>query len=174
MRRLILVLGQAALFVLVLAVPAFAGADVGPTECQIDTDPEYDLTQRWCYGNVSTPSGNYNDHDGGVTTIEGTTYRFEGTEHIKNALPSARSSQQSGDKDSPASAGADVQPTECHTTIYPEEQYLTDTDCSGYTYTPSVNDNSHQRSVEAYSENDEFGGGYTVYETYIDHYRPAR
>src|SRR5215203_3944383 len=111
MRRLILVLGQAALFVLVLAVPAFAGADVGPTECQIDTDPEYDLTQRWCYGNVSTPSGNYNDHDGGVTTIEGTTYRFEGTEHIKNALPSARSSQQSGDKDSPASAGADVQPT---------------------------------------------------------------
>jgi hypothetical protein len=173
MRRLILVLGQAALFVLVLAVPAFAGADVLPTECQIDTDPEYDLTVRLCYGNVSTPSGNYNNHVGGVTEHEGTTYRFEGTEHIRYDQPSTRSSQQRGDKDVGESAGAEVQPTECDTTIYPE-LYLTDTNCSGYTITPSGNDNSHRRGVEAYSENDEFGGGYTEYDTYIAHYRPAR
>jgi hypothetical protein len=60
MRRIVLVLALAALFMLVLAVPAFAQAEVLPKECFGSTDPFQ--TSESCNHITSTPSGNRNNH----------------------------------------------------------------------------------------------------------------
>jgi hypothetical protein len=81
-RRIILVFALAALLVLVVAVPAFAGAEVVPKECGTFTDPS--VTTEFCNHSVTTPSGNRNNH----STVEdefanGETFRTKESFHAK-------------------------------------------------------------------------------------------
>jgi hypothetical protein len=81
-RRIILVFALAALLVLVVAVPAFAGAQVFK-ECGTFTDPQ--ATTEFCNHGVTTPSGNRNNHSKVETEFaNGETIRTKDSFHAKD------------------------------------------------------------------------------------------
>ncbi len=86
MRRLLLVMSVAALMaamVTVTAVPAFAQAVVTPKQC---SEHEFeDVSERYCFHDVQTPSGNNNGHYTYDISYPGVDDRFKGDYHYKPA-----------------------------------------------------------------------------------------
>ena len=86
MKRMLLVMSVAALMAALLvaiAAPAFAQAVVTPKQC---SEHEFeDVSERYCFHDVQTPSGNNNGHYTYDISYPGVDERFKGHYHVKPA-----------------------------------------------------------------------------------------
>ena len=86
MRRILLVLSVAAVMAAMMvasAMPAFAQAVVTPKQC---SEHEFeDVSERYCFHDVQTPSGNNNGHYTYDISYPGVDERFKGHYHVKPA-----------------------------------------------------------------------------------------
>ncbi|MDQ3863451.1 MAG: hypothetical protein M3317_08130 [Actinomycetota bacterium] len=140
---------------LVVAVPAFAQAQVDPKSCSSDTFQE--ITFEYCNHVVSTPSGNRNNHSTFATeTADGKIEH--GSDHFH-----AKPARENGPD---LSRGAGPVPKHCSRST--SEQGIIETFCDHVVTTPSGITNINSRYVAVLPD------GEVLRDNYNDHIKPVR
>ena len=159
MKRVLSVLTVALVMVvmaLVVAVPAFAQAQVDPKSCFIDTFSG--ITFEFCNHVVSTPSGNRNNHSKFATQTADGSKIEHGSDQF-NAKPARENGPDLSRRAGPV-------PKHCSRST--SEQGIIETLCEHVVTTPSGNTNVSSRSVAVVPN------GEVLRDRFSDHFKPVR